>query len=227
MQKRRRRIGVAFLIFLLVGASGWILGWSSLLDVRQIKVVGIAASSPLKSDVVITNSGIRIGEPIARLSGASVKRELGQVPRIASVSLIRKWPHTVVLVIKERVPVAAISKGTQFQLIDGEGHEYASVSSMPIGVPMMMITGDYELGLKTAMSVITSLPPAISGELAQIESSGADGVKLTLRGGVQIVWGDSQDPELKSRVLTMLLAGAGASRFKTFNVSAPYAPTAY
>lgn len=226
MQKRRRTISVTLLVLVLVGASGWLLGWSSFLDVKQIEVVGVAPDSPLKNEAIIAFSGVRIGESMARLSGASVKRELEQLPRIGSVSLIRKWPHRVVLVIKERVPVAAIVKGNRFQLIDSASHEYASVSSVPAGVPTLTITGDYQTGLKTAMSVITYLSFTIRSQVAQIESSGADGLQLTLRGGAQVIWGSSEDLELKSRVLATLLSGTGANRVKTFDVSAPYAPTA-
>jgi len=225
MEKRGRKFGVTLLVLLLVGTSGWLLGWSSLLNVEQIQVVGVAADSPLKSDAIIALSGIRIGESMARLSGASVKRGLVQLPRVGSVSLIRHWPHRVVLVIKERVPAAAIVKGNQFQLIDSGGNEYALVSSAPAGIPTMKITGDYQTGLKTAMSVITFLPLAIRGQVIQIESSGADGVQLTLSGGAQIIWGSSEDLELKSRVLATLLSGAGARRVRIFDVSAPYAPT--
>lgn len=225
MEKRRRKFGVALLVLLLVGTSGWLLGWSSLLNVEQIQVVGVAADSPLKSDAIIALSGIRIGESMARLNGASVKRELVQLPRVGSVSLIRRWPHRVVLVIKERVPTAAIVKGNQFQLIDSGSNEYALVSSAPAGIPTMKITGDYQTGLKTAMSVIKFLPLAIRSQVTQIESSGADGVQFILSGGAQVIWGSSEDLELKSRVLATLLSGAGAGRVRIFDVSAPYAPT--
>lgn len=224
-KNRRRSIGVTLLLVLLIGASGWLLGWSSFLNVKQIEVVGVAADSPLKSEVIIELSGVRIGEPMARLNGTSVKRELSQLSRVGSVSLIRKWPHRVVLVIKERVPVAAIVKGNQYQLVDKRSKEYALVSSVPVGVPTMKIDGDYPTGLKAAMSVITYLPLTIRSQVTQVESSGADSVRLTLQSGAKILWGSSEDLGLKSRVLVTLLAGVGANQVKTFDVSAPYAPT--
>lgn len=217
--------GVVLLVVLLIGAVGWLLGWSSFLTVKQIEVVGVAADSPIKSDAIISLSGVRIGEPMARLSGASVKRELAQIPRIKSVSLIRHWPHRIVLLIKERVPVAAIVKGNQFLLIDSESKAYATVSVLPVEVPTIMVTGDFQTGINTAMSVITHLPFNIRSQLTHVDSSGKDGVQLILRSGTRIIWGSNEDLALKSRVLTTLLAGAGASKVKTFDVSAPFAPT--
>ena len=224
-RQRPRMLGVVLLTVLLTGVAGWVLGWSSVLNVKQIEVVGVPADSPIKIESIIALSGIRINEPMARLSGASVKRELAQIPRIKSVSLLRHWPHKVVLVIKERVPTAAIMKGNEFQLIDSESNQYATVSVLPTAVPTVLITGDYKTGLRSAMSVITELPVIISSQLTHVESSGTDGVQLTLRKGTRIIWGSSEDFGLKSRVLATLLTGAGARKVKTFDVSAPFAPT--
>lgn len=224
-KKRWRMYSVALLTGVIIGAAGWLLGWSSFLNVRQIEVVGIPAGSPIKSDAIISLSGVRIGEPMARLSGASVKRELSQISRIKTVSLIRHWPHKVVLLVRERVPTAAIVKGNQFQLIDSESKAYAIVSALPAEVPTITIAGDYQTGLDTAMAVIINLPFNIRSQLTHVDSSGKDGVQLTLRGGARIIWGSNEDLELKGRVLTVLLAGTGSGRVKTFDVSAPLAPT--
>ena len=216
---------VVLLTVFLTAVAGWLLGWSSILTVKQIEVVGVSANSPIKSESIIALSGIRINEPMARLSGASVERELAQIPRIKSISLLRHWPHTVVLVIQERVPTAAIVKGNEFQLIDSESNQYATVAVLPTAVPTVLITGDYKTGLKSAMSVITELPVLIRSQLTHVESSGTDGVQLTLRKGARIIWGSSEDFGLKSRVLATLLTGAGANKVKIFDVSAPFAPT--
>ncbi len=224
-RNRPRMLVVVLLTVFLTGVAGWVLGWSSILTVKQIEVVGVPANSPIKSESIIALSGIRINEPMARLSGARVKRELTQIPRIKSISLLRHWPHTVVLVIQERVPTAAIVKGNEFQLIDSESNQYATVAVLPSAVPTVSITGDYKTGLKSAMSVITELPVLISSQLTHVESSGTDGVQLTLRKGARIIWGSSEDFGLKSRVLATLLTGAGANKVKIFDVSAPFAPT--
>lgn len=225
MAKRRRRLGVTLLLILLVGAAAWLLGWSSFLTVKQIEVVGVAVDSPLKTEAIIALSGVRIGEPMARVSSASVKRELDQLPRIGKVSLIRKWPHRVVLVIKERAPALAILKGTAFELIDSAGNQYATVPVVPVGVPTLTIGGDYKASLKTAMTVIDFLPDNIRNQVTRIESSGVDDLQLTLQRGVQVIWGSSEELSVKSRVLTTLLAGPGAKNVHVFDVSAPYAPT--
>jgi cell division protein FtsQ len=224
-RSRRLVIGATFLAVLVVGAAGWLLGWSSFLTVKQIVVIGLSADSPLKSQGVISLSGVKIGEPMARVSGASIKRELSQVPRIGSVALKRSWPHKVVLVIKERVPVAGVVKGNQFALIDSQGNVYGTVPAPPAGLPVIAVTGDFQTGLKTAMSVITYLPEGIKSQVTHLDSTGTDGLQLTLSSGARVIWGSSEDLALKSRVLSTLLAGAGAERVKVFDVSAPYAPT--
>jgi cell division protein FtsQ len=224
-KSRRLIFGMTLLLLLILGGSGWLLGWSSILTVKQIAVIGLAPDSPLKSKEIILLSGVKIGEPMARVSGASIKRELASVLRIGSVALKRKWPHKVVLVIKERVPVAGVVRGSQFSLIDSQSNMYATVAALPTGLPIIAISGDFQTGLKTAMSVIAYLPENIKSQVARLDSSGTDGLQLTLRTSAQVIWGSSEDLVLKSRVLSTLLAGAGASKLKVFDVSAPYAPT--
>lgn len=225
MQRRRRRLGALFIFLALIAGSGWLLGWSPFLTVKQIEVVGLAPDSPLKSESIIALSGIRIGEPMARVNGPSLRRQLDQLPRIGGVWLIRKWPHRLVVRIRERVPVVAIVKGTEFQLVDSKSNEYAMVATVPSGVPTMTVMGDYKLAVKTGMSVITQLPAGIMNRITEISSSGADGLQFTMAGGVKIIWGSSEDLALKTRVLSTLLTGSGANHVKIFDVSAPYAPT--
>jgi len=212
-------------VALVVGASGWALGWSSLLTVKQISVVGLAVDSPLHSDQVIQLSGIKIGEPMARISGSRVKRALAAIPRVGSVSLVRKWPHKILLLIKERAPIAVISIGNQFSLIDSESKMYATVAVMPPDLPVISVTGNFRIGLKTAMSVLVYLPDDIKRRVVRLDSSGTDGLELSLRGGAKVIWGSSEDLAVKSKVLLTLLGGAGAGHVNVFDVSAPYAPT--
>lgn len=222
---RRFIVGSLLVAAMFIGASGWLLGWSSFLIVKQIDVIGLSVDSPLKTQDVISLSGVWVGEPMARVSGASIRRALAQVPRIGSVALVRKWPYRVVLIVKERVPVAGVVKGNQFSLIDSQSKIYGTVSVLPIGLPIIAVTGDFRTGLKTAMSVIDYLPEGIKRQVIRLDSSGADGLVLTLRRGARVIWGSSEDLAVKSRVLSTLLIGAGAVKIKVFDVSAPYAPT--
>jgi cell division protein FtsQ len=218
-------MGSTLLALMLIGASGWLLGWSPFLKVKQIDVIGLSVDSPLKTRDIISLSGVWVGEPMARVSGASIRRALAQVPRIGSVALVRKWPHRVVLLIKERVPVAGVVKGNQFSLIDSESKVYGTVSVLPSGLPIIAVTGDFRTGLRTAMSVIDYLPEDIKSQVIRLDSSGTDGLELTLRRGARVIWGSSEDLAVKSRVLSTLLSGAGAGKIRVFDVSAPYAPT--
>lgn len=226
LKNRRRNMAIIVILPMLIGASGWTLGWSSLLAIKQIDVVGVATGSPLTSSAVVAASGIKLGESMARLNQRSVRRELHRLPRVDDVSLVRKWPHKVVLVIRERKPVLAVVQGNEFLLVDSKRNQYAVSSKAPAGVPTLTIIGDQKAGLTTAVSVITALPKEIKGIVTQMQSSGIDGLQITLEGGVKVIWGSSEDLDLKSRVLKTILSGDGASRFRTFDVSAPYAPTA-
>jgi len=212
-------------VLIVIGSAGWLLGWSSVLDVKQIEVVGLAPGSLLNREIVISHSGIRIGQPMARLSGARVQRGLADLPRVKNVTVIRRWPHRVELVVAEREPRAAIIDGTQYQLADNAGNVYAKVTTPPSGIPLVSIGGDYQAGLKASIAVLASLPTEIQSQVVQLDVSSGDGVQFKLVRGALVIWGSSEDSALKSRVLATLLSGPGSKKIKRFDVSAPLAPT--
>lgn len=225
VHRRRRNLASALVALIIIGSAGWLLGWSSILDVRQIEVAGLAPGSLLNRETVISHSGIRLGQPMARLNRVRVQRGLADLPRVKKVALIRHWPHRVELVITEREPSAVIIDGARYQLADSAGKVYAIVATPPSGIPLVSISGNYQVGLTASIAVLTSLPTEIQSQVVQLDVAGGDDVRLQLNRGVLVIWGSSEDSALKSRVLTTLLGGSGAKKIKRIDVSAPLAPT--
>ena len=74
-------------------------------------------------------------------------------------------------------------------------------------------------GLKTAISVLSALPPELRSTVSAVRVEGPSMVTFQA-GKTKVLWGDSTEPQLKVKVLSTLLKGAPA----TVNVSAPHAP---
>ena len=74
--------------------------------------------------------------------------------------------------------------------------------------------------------MVAALPPATAALVVRVSAASPDSVQLSLKGGREVVWGDSRRNERKAAVLTALLSPRpGATPVTVVDVSAPDAPT--
>ena len=79
---------------------------------------------------------------------------------------------------------------------------------------------------RNAIEVLMALPENLLDEVEFIEARSKDDVVMSLRSekNQRIVWGDSSDSVLKSKVLQALMANHRKTQSVTFDVSSPNAP---
>lgn len=194
---------------LLVAVGGWLLGWSPYLRVATISVEGVQRLS--RTDVVKA-SGIEIGQPLARVSGARVERGLSSIPRIKSYRIIRSWPDGITLQIKERVPLAQVGNkvmddsGALFTLAPGET------------APALRITTSTKSDLKSWLTIYKQLPDR--QKITEADISDMENMWFMLS-GTQVIWGSSDESATKIDVLKKL----GVEKWRSVDLSAPLAPT--
>src|SRR5690606_10516519 len=87
----RLLVGGAAAVILLIVAGAWAVGWSSLLDVRTVEVVGVHR---LAADDIRSRAAVPLGTPLARLDTSAVRDRLIDIPQVADVAVSRRWPHT-------------------------------------------------------------------------------------------------------------------------------------
>ena len=75
----------------------------------EIQHLVISSDGKLGEDRIREYTGLREGTNLFAVAFEDVENELAKVPVIESVYLERKLPHTLVVKVKERVPVARIS----------------------------------------------------------------------------------------------------------------------
>ena len=222
---RLRPVLILAAIVLVVGAVVWVVGYSTVLDVRAVSVRGLPASSPLTSDDVVSAAAVGTGGPLARVDLAAARsRVLGKLPALASAEVSRSWPHTVLVEVKERSAVAVLSDGGLLRLVDASGVAFRTVPARPAGLPVVTLSafGDSrQRTLQAAAGVVAGLPPALKGRLVSVSARTADSVTLRLTGEVTVMWGSATDADKKARVLAALLK-QGA---KEYDVSVPDLPT--
>jgi cell division protein FtsQ len=223
-QEVRRRpwrvAGYAAVALVVVGALVWAVGFSPLLAVRKVEVVGV----PEAQVAAITRlAQVPIGEPLARVDRAAVAARVAELATLADVSIERSWPSTLVIHAEPRVPFLVVQNPQgQLQVVDETGVAYAQVSSPPRGVPVVYAASAAALSrdaLAAAVSVVKVLPADLQRRVAKVTVSSANLVTLRI-GRTDVVWGGIDAPERKLAIMTALLKGSP----RTIDVSAPDTP---
>jgi cell division protein FtsQ len=204
----------------VVAGLVWLVGWSPLLAVREVRVEGVAGA---EASAVRALAAVPAGEPLARVDTAGVETRVRARRTLAEVAVERRWPSTLVVRAVPRSPSLVLRNPEgQLEVVDRTGARYAEVARAPRGVPVVTATeatGTSPDALAAALALVEALPRAIAERVWVIEVSSAN--LLTLRiGEVRVVWGGAGQEEKKVAVLEALLP----TRPAVVDVSAPDTP---
>jgi cell division protein FtsQ len=221
-ERRRRwlRRGVLLALVALFAGAAWVLGWSDLLGVRTIQVVGVQR---VPANLVVLTSDVEVGTPLARVDTAAVARKVEGLRVVADVTVERVWPHTLRITVHEREAVTVARRGDTLRLLDGTGVDFANAQAVPRALPLLDLDLDRATPDEVAagLAVVQGIPRSLERRVATVQVRSPDDVRLRLRNGAVVYWGDSSALARKAEVLTALLP-QGAQRY---DVRAPDAPT--
>lgn len=222
---RRRQIlrGITMLLVLgMVGGVIWLVGYSNVLSVNDVRVAG--ADGKL-ADHVLEVVDAPLGEPLARVDTGEVADRVDDIHEVSAVEVKRSWPRALTIEVTQREPVAAVPDDSSWWQIDAEGVLFGETSKRPKGLPVVEVSADADDQSERAMgaAVIGSLPASVVKrvDLARVESV-AD-VQLDLKNGSTVVWGTNERADDKAAVLQALLKDHKGDEV-TYNVSAPDNP---
>ncbi|MEU8818179.1 FtsQ-type POTRA domain-containing protein [Actinoplanes sp. NPDC048796] len=203
-------------VLALAGIVSWVVYGTSLLGVRDVKVVGTQFLTPLQIEQA---ASVPQREPLARVDLDAVRAKVRTLPAVDRVVVRRSWPSTLVVEVVERTPVAAVPASGQFSLIDREGVPYRTVQQQPAGLPLVRTTspGPNDVNTKSALTVLSALSEDLREQLVAVSVPMPAQIKLELKKERTVVWGDDTQSDTKSQVATALLKRKG----REIDVSAP------
>ncbi|MCF2531306.1 cell division protein FtsQ/DivIB [Yinghuangia soli] len=211
---------IVILAVVVLAAGTWgVVMYSSLLDARTVKVRGTGVLTP---DQITEAARVPVGTPLARVDVGAIERRVAAIPRVASVTVERDWPHTVAIRVTERQVAAVMPESGRFAEIDKTGVRFGTVDAAPQGVPVVAAdpaTADEKL-LRGVVDVIGTLPAAVAPKVRAITARTRDDIVLTLDDGVVVMWGGAEDSPRKAQVLAVLMK----HKAKVYDVSVPEAP---
>jgi cell division protein FtsQ len=212
--------GVGLLVLCLLGVLAWVLLGSRLLVVRNVEVTGTKLAP---RDRIVATAGIRLGLPMARLGTGAVRSRLERMREVESAQVERRWPATVRIVIRERVPVVSVERGGRFYQLDRYGVAVADGPSRPQGLPALSspAPGPTDASTLAALKVLHALPDRLRSQVAAVEAPSPESVTLRMAGGRTVVWGPAERSEEKVRLVDALRRTPAGRAARTIDVSAP------
>ena len=120
---------------LVFGAGSYLLGWSSLLTVKQIEITG---APTLTSEKAVAKSlNISLGDKLARVDSRALANRLKATDWIKSADISRNWFSGKVGVdLLPRTPVALYTEPGKPQVtLDASGVSFQLPGELPAGLP--------------------------------------------------------------------------------------------
>ncbi len=215
---RRSWLSAAVALLVLAGGLGWLVFYSTALEVDTIEVRGAVL---LSSETVEGVLAIPEGTPLARVDLAAAESALENISQIESARVSRDWPSTLVVQLTERSALAAVDVSGTMWLVDRSGVLFAQVSAVPEGVVPLRVerAGPDDRATLAGLDVITALSPAIKMILVLVSAPSPTQIELELTDGRTVIWGSPDGSVRKSQILAGLLAGGVVGT--VYDVSSP------
>ena len=200
----------------VLGVLGWVGYGTNLLGVREITVSGSQIAGP---EEVRAAAAVPLGTPLARLDTDEVADRIRALPSVGEVDVSRSWPHTLVITVTERTPVAVVVRPDGFVVLDASGVVFNLVTVQPAGVVVLRLAapGSEDPATVAALRVVTALTPQLRGVLQEVGADAPTRIVLHLIDGRVIIWGDAERSDVKATVATALLDRPA----RTIDVSVP------
>ena len=213
-------MGSIAILLLIVGVATF----SPALAIKEIYVTG---TDRIKPELISKALQSHIGTPLPLLDEQEVAKSLGSFALIESFSAIALPPNGLEVKISERQAICIVNVKGERWLFDPAGVRVAPASGES-ALPEILITENPRNSqrFRNAIDVLMALPEDLLDQVEFIEAKSKDDVQMSLRSSrdQRIIWGDSSESVLKSKVLQALMANHRKTQSVTFDVSSPNAP---
>ena len=209
---KKKPLLVILVILLFAGAS-YVLGWSSILTVREIKITGTNA---------YLVQYVSKGERLARVESRSIEALYKEIDFIKDVQVSRNWlTGTVSIAITERTPIAIYNN----MYIDAEGKSFPKVAAQDKHLPTIYAPEAQKA--VTAVALYNELPTEVTDHLTKLTVTSDENYLLEINAGnrtMHVRWGTSIENTLKAKVYLALMQRPENSKITVVDLTAPHAP---
>ena len=213
-------VGSIAILLVIVAVSTF----SPALAIKEIYVTG---TERIKPELISKALQEHIGTPLPLLDEQEIAQSLASFALIESFSATAVPPNGLQVKISERQAISVVTLKGERWLFDPAGVRVASATGSDT-LPEILISEDPKNSqrYRNAIDVLLALPEDLLDEVEFIEARSKDDVQMSLRSSrdQRIIWGDSSESVLKSKVLQALMLNHRKTQSVTFDVSSPNAP---
>lgn len=224
---RRARRLVASLSMVSVTILLAIVAVATFSPALAIKEIYVTGTDRIKPELISKALQSHIGTPLPLLDEQEVAQSLSSFALIESFSATAVPPNGLQVKISERQAISIVNLKGERWLFDPAGVRVAQASASDT-LPEILISEDPRNSqrYRNAIDVLMALPEELLDQVEFIEARSKDDVQMSLRSSrdQRIIWGDSSDSVLKSKVLKALMLNHRKTQSVTFDVSSPNAP---
>ena len=237
----RRRLRVLVCLLFVMGLLGGVLGvlHSPLMRVRHVVVEG-NVHTPSASVLVAADL---MGRAPTLMVDAGSRRErlaVEALPWVATASFATRWPWTVVVTVKERVPVAVIDVTGGADVVDGTGRVLMVTKTLEGMPPLPVVSGALpatpgarilpaapldEVQLEELLNTAGAVPPELSRRHLDLAYSAGVGLVAHLGPAkALILLGDTSSMPTKLALLEELATTVGLGGYSEVDLTVPQRP---
>jgi cell division protein FtsQ len=213
---RKPKIPRAIWLILVIAIFVW---WSLYLSKWFIaQEISVTGNERLTIEQISTLAEVPIGNSLMSIDTAAMASQLMSMPEIEVATVERGWPHTILIKVTERTPIAVAATASGFNLIDSQGHNAGVVAAPPAGLLIISAQPDSNAMLG-AIKTLAAIPA--QWQLIGLSAATQDSIVATLGSGAVITFGSSERAADKVEVAQALMEKG----YSVINVSAPDAAT--
>ena len=200
-----------------------------------VSEVTVAGNEQVSADQVRAAAEVSNGAPLLTASLSTIEERVESLDAVADARVVRDWPNTLKIVVRERQPVGYVRTAAGVGLVGSDGLIYRHDDREPDDLPSLPSTQDDDIGVSyssqldaaglAAFNVAVALPRTLQRSVASVAAADERSVELTFDDGVVVRWGSSGESDEKGDVVGVMRQRPGwASRFSVLDVSSPDAP---
>ncbi len=227
----RRWLTVAAIVLVALASvyMFWLRG-SSYVAVEQVKITGAELAPDADAALRAAADGQSTLHPDAEALRAAVAGD----PLVAGIKVDTDFPHTMLIDVQVREPVAYLA--SEGVVVAGDGTILDETGKAPEGLPEIKLGGESDGGAVAGSSVtgdalevsrvLGAVPGPLAGEINSAKTTKDYGVSVDVGPGLELRFGDSASADLKWKAAVTVLADPKFEGASYLDLSVPDRPVA-
>lgn len=235
-KKRYKRVVVTLVLLICTAGLAYLLGWSSALTVKEVKIEGSTEKSTLLAKLNSQSIAPAVGQQLARVNLRSIERVLSQSDWIANVEVSRDWfKGGIKIQIVERSAIArALIEQNKIVNFDAQGALFTPTSDnqkkYQDQLPLISSANNSKTDLANVALLLRQMPADLAYLIENLDQISITSSGLILMNTaidtrpLRINWGMIDQIDQKFEVLAALLELPENKDISQVDLSQPNAP---